>query len=119
MKAGPACYFISYLVIVSYTLLPVVVAVLLENFTTATRREKDLNNKAALRKVAAAQVTGTLDPLFATFLGSISQEDFEEKVENMFWRLDVDNSGCLNFQELFEGFRKMDLQPAGEKQRED
>ena len=64
-------FFVSYVVIVSYTLLPVVVAVLLENFTTATRREKDLMNRETLKKQTSTQVTASLDPLMATFLGCI------------------------------------------------
>ena len=64
-------FFVSYVVIVSYTLLPVVVAVLLENFTTATRREKDLMNREALKKQTSTQVTASLDPLMVTFLGCI------------------------------------------------
>jgi hypothetical protein len=55
MRVGPALFFITYIVIVAYTLLPVVVAVLLENFTTATRREKDLENRAELRRAALTQ----------------------------------------------------------------
>ena len=55
MRVGPALFFITYIVIVAYTLLPVVVAVLLENFTTATRREKDFENRAELRRAALTQ----------------------------------------------------------------
>ena len=41
-----------------------------------------------------------------------SEADFTHRVEDLFWRLDVDNNGQLNYQELFEGFRKMEFQPA-------
>ena len=41
MSAGPTAFFASFLLIVSFTLLPVVVAVLLDNFTRATQKEKD------------------------------------------------------------------------------
>jgi len=41
LRLTSALYFMSFILIVSFTLLPVVVAVLLDNFTVATRKEKD------------------------------------------------------------------------------
>ena len=47
-----------------------------------------------------------------THTNTFSEADFTHRVEDLFWRLDVDNNGQLNYQELFEGFRKMEFQPA-------
>ena len=41
LVAGSSLFFMTFLLIVSFTLLPVVVAVLLDNFTRATQKEKD------------------------------------------------------------------------------
>lgn len=51
LVAGSSLFFMTFLLIVSFTLLPVVVAVLLDNFTRATQKEKDkLLLEAAQRK---------------------------------------------------------------------
>jgi hypothetical protein len=72
MQFLPSMFFASFLLIVSFTLLPVVVAVLLDNFTTATRQEKDqmITKKAALESV---DTVGSIDQVVKILLSAPNQ----------------------------------------------
>eukprot|EP00960_Hanusia_phi_P010880 319245-Hanusia_phi.AAC.1 len=98
MLVGPTLYFVSYLVIVAFTLLPVVIAVLLDNFTTATRKEKDKVAREALALSVDTQESNSMDPLLSSFVSITSDAEFEGKVRDLFARLDDDNSERLNYQ---------------------
>ncbi len=50
LDAGNAIFFVSFIVVVGWTLLQVVVAVLLDNFTEASNAEKQ-RGEATLRQV--------------------------------------------------------------------
>ena len=105
-------FFVIWLVIVSYTLLPVVVAVLLDNFWAAARREKEAAIAEKLSKIATQSETSSLDPLLNTFMTAHSMGDLVKRLQTIFRRLDTDNSGGLSHQELFEGLKKMQFNPA-------
>ena len=111
MDAGPTLFFISFILIVPFTLLPVVIAVLLDHFTTATRREKDKNERKQLESKNAEGVTSSIDPLLATLMTCRSSEELTRRASDLFDRMDVDRSGALSWQEMSEGLRKMNVKP--------
>lgn len=111
MTPGSALFFVSFLIIVSFTLLPVVIAVLLDNFTTATRREKDKNEREKLERERGEGTTTSIDPLLQTFVNVKSDDEMKKRCSDLFDRLDVDRSGALSWQELYEGLKKMEFKP--------
>ena len=104
---GTAVFFMSFLLIVSFTLLPVVVAVLLDNFTQATRKEKD---KLLMEKQACDEEidsVGVLDPLVRRLLSASTEDELKKTIASIFSRLDSDMSGTINSHELQEGMKKL------------
>jgi len=95
MHLSSGIFFMSFLLIVAFTLLPVVVAVLLDNFTVATRNEKD---KQLLRLAQAEEqkVVYGLDPLIKTLVAYLNQEEITQRLQVMFDKLDSDRSGALS-----------------------
>eukprot|EP00960_Hanusia_phi_P075153 768380-Hanusia_phi.AAC.5 len=91
--------------------MPVVVAVLIDNFTTAVRIEKEAGMSAKLQSLITNAETHSLDPLLRTFMNCQSKADLRKRIQNIFKKLDVDNSGGLTHQEVYEGLRKMNFVP--------
>ena len=109
MDFGTSVFFISYLLLMSFTLLPVVIAVLLDNFMQSTRKEKDT---LLLQKQAAIDVTegvGALDPLLRRLLSASTEEELSKMISSIFSRLDSDCSGTINCHELQEGMKKLKI----------
>ena len=109
---GAILYFVIWLIIVSYTLFPVVVAVLLDSFWVAAKKEKDDKIAEKMNELASQTEVSSLDPLLNTFMTANSMGDVCKRVQNIFRRLDSDNSGGLSHQELFEGLKKMNFKPS-------
>ena len=106
MYATSAIFFMTFLLIVAFTLLPVVVAVLLDNFTVATRNEKDKQLLQAKRNLESQKVIFGLDPLIKTLLAYTNQNEIMLRLESMIDKLDSDRSGALSYAELRDGLKK-------------
>ncbi|EKX46936.1 hypothetical protein GUITHDRAFT_107287 [Guillardia theta CCMP2712] len=108
-NVGVAFFFASFIVFVGWTLLQVVVAVLLENFTTAVEQEKEKMAKAN----ALHGSSSPLDPLLASLITSTSSHELSKKINALFQPrvysqiMDSDDSGSISLTELKEGFRKL------------
>ena len=114
MLEDSTAYFISFLLIVAFTLMPVVVAVLLESFMLAKRVEKDqqlMTRHQRLDEEAAHKVHLSLDPMLATLLSASSSEELSDMIRTTFGRLDSDRSGALSYAELRDGLKKMAYHP--------
>ena len=98
-------FFISAWIIVTLTLLQVVVAVMIDNFTASTlsekQREMDLNKPR--------QEATTLDPLFAQLLRLNSLKDLKRMVMHIFRLIDECDKGVVNYHDCSEGFVKLPL----------
>jgi hypothetical protein len=98
-------FFISAWIIVTLTLLQVVVAVMIDNFTASTlsekQREMDLNKPR--------QEATTLDPLFAQLLRLNSLKDLKRMVTHIFRLIDENDKGAVNYHDCSEGFVKLPL----------
>ncbi|EKX33728.1 hypothetical protein GUITHDRAFT_120058 [Guillardia theta CCMP2712] len=109
MQTGPTFFFISFIVIAPYTLLPVVIAVLLQNFTRAAKQER--LQEQPKEQQAIASMRSSLDPLHREFALSYNHEDLVSKVQRVFNRLDEEGSNLLNYNKIYEGLRKLEFSP--------
>ena len=71
-------FFVSLVFVISFTLLPVVVAVLLDNFTQATRKEKDKIRMEARERsehidgASTSKLSCSLDPIICRLVAGMS-----------------------------------------------
>jgi len=97
-------YVYSYVGIINYILLQVLVAVLLESFFS------DLNVNVASEEKKGSEAF-RLDPLMEVLLMHFNTEDdLANRIAGFFRVFDADNSGSLSLPELQEGIRKLPLE---------
>jgi len=109
---GPVvAFFGSFIVIVGWTLLQVVVAVLLEHFGAAANREKEraLTQRAVEAGHSAPHFC--TDPLMASLAHFDTNADLSQRIKTLFQALDTDESKTLSFRELQSGLRKLNFKP--------
>ena len=110
LDPGVVIFFTSFICLVVFTLLPVVVAVLLDNFSTASRTLREARDKEKLLEERQKEMH-TLDPLLECLMSYESEEDLTFKLYSIFQALDIDEGGLITFQELYEGLHKMGFKP--------
>jgi len=110
LDPGVVIFFTSFICLVVFTLLPVVVAVLLDNFSTASRTLREARDKEKLLEERQKEMY-TLDPLLECLMSYESEEDLTFKLYSIFQALDIDEGGLITFQELYEGLHKMGFKP--------
>jgi hypothetical protein len=111
LEIGTCLFFISFIVIVGWVLLQVVVAVLLDNFTEASYQEKDRILREKSKFNGRTAVVHAIDPLLAGLAHFDTTDDLNKRIHLLFAVLDVDESGHLSFKEMAEGFRKFNVKP--------
>jgi len=95
----------------------VVVALLLDNFSTMALREQ-LNLKEAERQQRNA-ASSSIDPLLGKLAAFRTEEELESKIQILYRILDVDESQGLSYTELSEGLKKLNFSPGIHLSRED
>lgn len=111
-------FLFSFVVVISWTLLQVVVAILLDNFIAATTSEKQ---RRAIEKQRKTRVVGhALDPLLEMLAATYDTTyDLSKRIEQIYTVLDTDNTGPLSFQKVQEGLRKLNVEPRVHMSAED
>ena len=104
-ESGVAFFFVIYILIVAIGLLNVVVAVLLEAFQNHVRSLDEKKEEARLLAEQKRKVSGCLDPLTKTLCTFEDEADLTSRIDNMYSRLDEDESGGLAFVEFREGVK--------------
>lgn len=105
---GPVVYIYSYVIIVVWVLLQVVVAVLLENFFSATASDKEQTAKA--RAIEERAITSPLDPLLQIISSQFDTSvDLSNRIRTLFEALDMDKEGFLTFSSLRHGLAHLHL----------
>jgi hypothetical protein len=105
-----SAFFISYILLVYVVLLNVAVAVLLEGFLSQWQTD-DLEVKAMLGIQEYAKISGSMDPLIASFSSFDSTDQLHQMINRLFKHLDVDDSNSVSFLEFKEGLETLDMQP--------
>eukprot|EP00961_Rhodomonas_salina_P180688 2438822-Rhodomonas_salina.1 len=74
-------YFIAYIVILVWTLLPVVIAVLLDKFTETMSKDREILRRARLAVQAVETMTeSALDPILRTLTDFETDEDLTQRI---------------------------------------
>lgn len=96
-------YVVTYTAVVSWTLLGVVVAVMLDNFMIATATAKAHKAKKCRRETKTI-TTKPLDGLVGPLLVSVDTEpELRSTIESIFRIIDVDDAGVVTYEELRDG----------------
>ena len=85
---------------------------LLDEFISTVAREKAENRQKKLEeqeelKHTDDQPEGPLDPLVRGLLTYTNQDDLMRRISNLYARLDLDESGAIDLDELNEGLKKL------------
>ena len=107
---GPAFFFISFIVLVAWTLLQVVVALLLDNFNSATAKEKE-EEAAALVTENDGDEVRVLDPVLAQLSHFDTDYDLKARINLLFAVIDHDDSETLDYEKLAYGLHKLEYEP--------
>jgi voltage-gated sodium channel len=100
-------FFVSYVFIAPVILLNVVVAVLLDEFINFIAQEKEGEQRLKEIENEKKRIVGCLDPLTKTLVTFEDTEDLMNKIDEIYLRLDEDDSGGLVFEELRAGLKNM------------
>ncbi|EKX39507.1 hypothetical protein GUITHDRAFT_114473 [Guillardia theta CCMP2712] len=119
LDGNVALFFVSFIVIVGWTLLQVVVAVLLDNFTAAAEAEKEDKIRQKNLQEGRALVVFAIDPLLAALAHFDTSQDLSDRISMLFNILDTDDSNTLSFEELSYGLRKLKVRPPISLSRDD
>ena len=111
LDGASAAFFISFIVIVGWVLLQVVVAVLLDNFTAAAAQEKERMAREKSKYDGRTAQVHAIDPLLAALAHFDTSEDLAHRIELLFNCLDTDDSGTITFAELAAGLKKLRVNP--------
>jgi len=104
-ESGVAVYFVSYILIVAVGLLNVTVAVLLEAFQRHIRATNEKMEQAILIEEEKRKIHGCLDPLTKGLLTFEDEADLTCRIDEIYSKLDEDESGGLAFEEFREGVK--------------
>ena len=104
-----ALFFVRYIFIAGIVLFNVVVAVLLDEFIKFIGFEKDREAAEREAELEKMRVTGCLDPLTKTLVLFEDENDLISRIHAIYNRLDVDDSGGLNFEEFRTGLKYITL----------
>jgi len=111
LDGASAAFFISFIVIVGWVLLQVVVAVLLDNFTAAAEEEKQRLARLKSKFDGRTPVVHAIDPLLAALAHFDTTEDLSHRIGLLFNCLDTDDSRTLTYAELAAGLKKLRVNP--------
>jgi len=95
-----AFFFISYVMIGSVTLLNVVIAVLLDELIATVGREKEAAALLVEADNDKRRIKGVLDLLTSQLTAFEDPENLIERIDDLYHRLDSDQSGGLNYLEF-------------------
>lgn len=90
----------------------IVVAVLLDEFITTVAKEKAEKRQRQLKELEEskhkeATPDGPLDALVRSLMVYTNQDDLMRRISNLYARLDLDESGAIDLNELNEGLKKI------------
>jgi len=106
-------FMFSYFLVIVCVLLQVSVAVLIDNFISATvdmEQERVAIETEIIKR--REQVQNTLDPLLEELTRSyVDDEDLTRRLDSLFEVVDTDGSGEVTFEELCCEMKKLDFSP--------
>lgn len=107
-EGGAVVFFISFILIVVWTMLPVVVAILLDNFTMAATKEEAKADEARMTGTKA-EMFHALDPLMSVLAMFTSENELRVRISELFQLLNKDEKEALSYEDLRHGFSMLHL----------
>jgi len=111
---GAVLFFVSFIVIVCWVLLPVVMAVLLDNFVAASAAEKrkatEEDERRRRRRAGAADSADSespLWPLLEKLMDCENTRQIEREIQAVFKLLDEEGAGEISAAQMCAGFRRL------------
>ena len=106
-----ALYTISFQLIVGFILLNIVMAVLLDKFTEASENSKSQDAEEAHSLMMNSR-SSVIDPLLDQLSQVETDAALSRRIQEAFRFIDEDLSGLINFEEMRNGFLRMETDPA-------
>ena len=107
----PKLFFISYIFVIVYILLPVFVAAILDGYRTSSyhqsQQESASRGKKAIEHEDNQMPRYSFDPMLHALLTCASREQLLYKLKLIFQVFDIDEDGAVSFEEMRLGVRKM------------
>jgi len=111
-------FIFSFIIVVVWGLVQVIVAVLLDNFISATMNEKTelALERQRKRKIASHALDPLLERISDTYANS---SDLSKKIETLYRVLEKEDKQALDFQSIRTGLGQLDLKPTLHFAKED
>ena len=102
-------FFICYIFVVVYVLIPVFVAAILDGYRTAAYIQTKAEQKKKRQQVTfdEGEMKLSIDPVLHSLISATTQKQLDDKLNVLFDIIDVDESGLLNFEEVRSGFLRI------------
>ena len=108
-------FIVSYFVVVVWTMLPIVVAILLENFTNAARQLDVEEHHAKLQDEGIDKMEHTLDPMVRMLTYYTTDSDLSHKIHHLYLYLlgDSDVKRGLDYKTMAHGLKRRHWKEGG------
>jgi Ca2+-binding EF-hand superfamily protein len=103
-------FFIIYIFVVVYVLIPVFVAAILDGYRTATYMQSRTEQRKLRKKVALDsdnEVTMSIDSILHSLISCATSKHLDHKLDILFDVIDTDEGGGVSFEEMRNGFLKL------------
>ena len=103
-------FFICYIFVVVYVLIPVFVAAILDGYRTATYIQTKTEQKKKRQQVSLSdegEIRLSIDPVLHSLISAATQKQLDDKLNVLFDIVDVDESGLISFEEMKMGFLRI------------
>ena len=103
-------FFIIYIFVVVYVLIPVFVAAILDGYRTATFIQSRSDQRHLRKKVALDsdnEVTMSIDSILHSLISCATSKHLDHKLDILFDVIDTDEGGGVSFEEMRNGFLKL------------
>ncbi|EKX40954.1 hypothetical protein GUITHDRAFT_112959 [Guillardia theta CCMP2712] len=107
VRAGPAAFFISYMIIGYMVLMNIVVAILLGAFEDEFLSSMNRSRTEEINKLWSVLGNNPLDPLCEILSKSKSMSEFKKMVQSLHRWMDIDSNGHLGHAEIQEGLSRI------------
>lgn len=119
LTPGIMVFFLSFIIIVAWCMLPAVLALLVENFIDASMKEEERAAQDLVQDSHTNQVSRVLDPLLETLAYFETPGDLKRRTHDLFSALDVEAKGLIGYTELCNGLRRLQVLPGFQLSRDD
>ena len=108
-------FIVSYFVVVVWTMLPIVVAILLENFTNAAHQLEFEEHHTKMQNKGIEKMQHTLDPMVRMLTHYNTDSDLSQKIHHLYLYLlgDSDVKGGLDFKTMAHGLKRRHWKEGG------